>query len=464
MWKKILFWFISSITSFFVATSFAFWATIDRFEVELSPKTAKVWESLDLTIKAVDKNGSVVTDYDWTIMIFSISDKEASLPIILSDATYKFKSSDQWVVKFENWVKFTKAWKQDIKVFDFQKEDYTWQDEVNITEDSSSSNSEIEFISPDNWITIWDNKIKVSWSTVKNHKVKIIVNQNKSFESTSNNNWIFEKEILNLKDWENIIKAQVLNSDLKVIWETSDLKVKVESNWLSIKNLKIIPEEVFVEWAYNIELLSNPWLKEVSVVVNDSVINLKESESWLYKWSSFAPKSPWTYKVDVNLLDDLWHKLNTLWVWSFKVKELNSALAEDKKELSTWELDSATEKVRDPLKITWLRLVELKTKSVLTWDKLEKAKSYNVYKRNSSWWLDLVTTVFEPKFEINIEWDKVKYEDFYVKANWEDENWEYEGVLSDPTKIKTWPELLIVLVLSLFFAWMYLFLKWRKEA
>lgn len=94
---------------------------------------------------------------------------------------------------------------------------------------------------------------------------------------------------------------------------------------------------------------------------------------------------------------------------------------------------------------------------------MEKAKSYNVYKKNSKWEMDLVTTVIEPKFEVLIEWEKVKYDDFYVRANWVDEEWEYLWELSDPTKIKTWPEMIIILLLSLFFAWMYLFIKWKKS-
>jgi hypothetical protein len=34
-----------------------------------------------------------------------------------------------------------------------------------------------------------------------------------------------------------------------------------------------------------------------------------------------------------------------------------------------------------PLKITGLKLVELKSKSILTWDKVDGAKSYNIYKK-----------------------------------------------------------------------------------
>jgi len=58
---------------------------------------------MDLTIKAVDKNWAPVTDYQGTVLIFSNTNPEASLPIVLKDSTYTFTESDQWVRKFENW-------------------------------------------------------------------------------------------------------------------------------------------------------------------------------------------------------------------------------------------------------------------------------------------------------------------------------------------------------------------------
>lgn len=441
-------------------------ADLDHFEVELAPKSVKVWESLDLIIKAVDKNNSVIPDYKGTVLIFSNSNPEASMPNILKDSTYTFKEVDQWVVKFENWVKFTKSWKQELNVFDYDNEKIFGKWEVTITDWPTKWKEQIEIISPENWLVIWENKIKVSGSTVKNHKVKLIINWKENIDTTSNDNWIFEYEVTNLLNWTNSLKAQVLDSSNAVIWETTEIWVKVEWEWVSIKSLKLIPEEVFVEAPYSIELLSTTWLKDVTVVVNDSVIKLTEEKDWLYKWTSFAPKKANTYKVDVNMTNEFWKKLNELWVASLKVKELNAPLKkEEPKETSTWTWDmNSWASERDPLKITWLKLVELKTKSILTWDALDKAKSYNVYKKNSSGWKDLVITVKEPKFEVNIEWDKVKYDDFYVSANWEDENWEYEWLLSDPTKIKTWPEMLIILLISLFAAWLYFFIKWRKNA
>ncbi len=86
---------VIGLTSF--SSVFAWW--IDHFEVRLEPKDAKVWEALDLTIEAVDKNNAIVSDYNWIILIFSESDPEAELPSVLEENTYTFSDSDQWKIK-----------------------------------------------------------------------------------------------------------------------------------------------------------------------------------------------------------------------------------------------------------------------------------------------------------------------------------------------------------------------------
>ena len=461
MKKKILVLF----TSMFLWISSTFAADVDHFEVKLSPKSAKVWEAFDLTVIAQDKNNQTVTDFTWDVLIFSQSNLEATLPSVLRDWAYTFTAADEWIIKFENWVKFSKPGTQDIYVFDLVRETTYWSAEVEVIENGSVWKEEIEIVSPENWLTIWKNNVTVSWTTVKNHKVKIIVNWKDEYEVNSNDNWIFEKEIENLPNWENSIKAQVLDSDENVIWETISVNVKVEWAEPILKSIKLIPSEVFVDGNYDIEILTDSWLREVNVTINDTLIILKDSGNGLYTWNSIAPKQAWTYPVNVQLTNEFGKKSTVVWAANLEVKELNAALAQEKEpEVKEEEPElQAPSNERDPLKITWLKLVKLKTKSILSWNKLENAKSYNVYKK-VNWKMELVTTVYEPRFEVEIEWKEVKYDDFYIRANWQDENGTYMWELSDPTQIQTWPELLILILITLFFSGLYLFYKWRKEA
>lgn len=470
--KKLLvgaFLFLSWFTGTFAA--------VDHFQVTLYPDAAKTGEALDLTIEAVDRNNVVDTSYNWMVLIFSESDAEAELPIVIWDWTYTFKAADQWKILFENGVRFTQAWTQNIYVYDFNDDTVFWYAEVDITAIWDTIDIPIEIISPENWLVIWDNKIKVSGTTDKNHQVKIILNWTWEIITMTNDSGVFEREITNLIEWENSIYAQVLDANSNVAGTSSTIKIKVEKNAVALISARAIPEEVDSESAYEIEVIATPWLREVQALVNDDIVQLTEADAWTYLAKTYAPKEEWIYKIDVILRDDLWREVRELGAASLKVNAVE-VVVEPEPEPDE-DLNSAEETVEPPvttpnepiikkeknLKITGLKLVELKSKSILTWDKLEDAESYNVYRiidmdRNI---IEFVQNTKDPIFEVYITWEEIKYEYFAIKAQAKDDDtWEsYEWDLSDATKIQTWPEMIILLLVALLLWWLFLF--WRQK-
>lgn len=453
---------LTTILAYFLAFGTTF-ANLDHFEVILSPDNLKAWEYLDFSIEAKDRNNSTVTNYTWMVLIFSESDPEAQLPTVLRENTYTFTAADQWKVIFENSVRFLQWWKQNIYVYDFNNDSIFWIWEVNVIKDEATQNERIDIITPENWLTIWNDSIKVSGSSAKNHKIKVLLNWQEVATTTTNNDWIYEIEVRNLVDWENSFKTQVLDSSERVIWESNEVRIRVSTNNISIRNVKTTPWEVDSEWSYEIEVVANPSLREVTAIINDVIINLSETTQWVYVARSFAPKDEWNYSIDLILKDELWHEKREIWAWNLKVNkvELNSAEITNNDEVEV-ETNSASN--LPDLTIRWLKLVELKTRSILTWDKVEEAESYNVYKKHENWALELIVNVLEPRFEIEITWDEIRYEYFAVKAVAKDEEWEiYEWSLSEATKVKTWPELLILLIISLI-AWFMFFYTKQKRA
>jgi len=442
-----------------LSTFFSLWnvnANLDYFEVTLSPDNLKAWEYLDFSIEAKDRNRQTVTDYTGTVLIFSESDPEAQLPTVLRENTYTFTQADQWKVMFENSVRFLNWWKQNIYVYDFNNDSLFWIWEVNVTKSETVENIRVDIISPQNWLTIWRDNIKISWSSNRNHKVKIFVNWKEDITTTTNSDWIYEVEIKNLIDGENTFKAQVLDWNENIAWESQEVKIKVQTNNLNIRNFKVTPEELNIWDEYEVEILSNEWLREISIVINDVIMKLDEKSSWLYYIKTFAPSKEWIYSFDVVIKDELGHEKRELWVWNLTVNKVEMNSAEP-------ILEELQENKSPDLNIKWLKLVELKTKSILTWNKINEAKSYNVYKKHENWDLELITNVVEPRFEIEITWDEITYEYFAVKALAENEEWEiYEWSLSEATKIQTWPELLILLIISML-AW-FLYLKFKQKA
>lgn len=459
--KKIILAFLASTICSY---TWVFAAWIDHFEVKFTPSEVKVNESLDLTIEAMDKNNAIVKDYDGTILIFSESDPEAELPSDLKENTYSFTDEDQWKVKFENWVKFKSAGTQNIHIYDLNDDTIFWVAEATITETKTVSSVEISIIAPESGLTVWKDTVWVSWTTQKNHKVKIIVNWKDEYTTTSNDEWIFEKEIENLKDWDNKFIAQVLDSDSKVIWESDAVSIKIELSSLSVKNVKLTPKTVDAEDSFEIEVTSNPWLTKVNAIIDDVIIELKETTDWTYVTkNAIAPKVAGIYRIDINLQDELGHKKTELWAASLTVNDvpLLSGSEDENLDLLTGSVDN----IDRELKITWLKLVELKTKSILTWDAIPDVESYNVYKKDANGALELIQNVKTPMFEVAITGDDVKYDFFAVKAVAKTNSWKlYEWSLSDATKIKTGPEIIILLVLSMLIWWGYVYMKKRKNA
>jgi len=482
--KKIA---LSSFSIFILSISSVYAWGIDHFEVELTPKNAKVWEALDLEIKAVDKNNNIVNNYNWTILIFSESDPEAELPSVLDENTYIFQAQDQWKVKFENTVKFKEKWNQDIHIYDLNDDTVLWIWEVFIEEAKKEEISfQVNILSPESWLTIPNDKIKISGTSKKNHSIKIILNNDVEFKTTTNNWWFFEKEIDNLKDWENIFKAQILDSENSVVWESEEVKISVESLLPKLKNIKITPKEVEAESSFDVEIITSKWLSEVNVIINDTLTQLKKDErdESLWKKSIYAPSKWWNYKIDAVLKDEIWHETKEMWAENLVVKEkskeeveLKSADVEKeereegvliKSEKDDTKKDSKKDK-RKKLKITWIKIIELRSKSIITWDKVDWAESYNVYKKikkDDKDDLELMWNVMEPKFEIEFSSKEIKYDYFIIRAvarikNKDEEGNDelYEWSLSDATKVKTWPEVLLLFLLALFIWWIFFFIK-----
>ncbi len=457
-----------------LAWTIALWAysltlawSVDHFDVKIDPSSVKVWESVDLTIQALDKNWSIVKDYVWEVLIFSQSDPKAEFPWVLKENSYTFKTSDAWMVKFENAVKFSQKWTQDINIYDVSNEDIFWYAEAVVWEwtSTATASGEINISYPESWTTLWTDSIKVSWKTQKNHKIKIILNTDKITNAISDSSWAFEVEIKNIPSWENSLKAQLLDADEKVISISSEVLFRIESNIPKLRTLVLDPnqEEFAPETVVNVSLEASEWLTDVNLILNDVVSKLIEtSKAWTYTWTITTPKENWEYKIDVSLKSELWVESKENWVATINVKapEMNAA---NSWSTNTWVTINCDD-FKKELDIKNVKVVKMKSKSVLSWDKVDKASSYNVYKKDKTWtWMTLMENTTDNKFEIAIVWDTVEFDDFTIKAVFKDDVCDIEWESTEMTKVQTGPkELIFILALISLLTWV--FLLRRKDA
>lgn len=453
-------------------------ATVDHFEVVVEPGEAQVWEAVDITITALDEDNNIIEDFEWWILVFSETDPNAEYPWELAENSYVFKLSDEWTVKFENWIKFSKEWEwedmlHEVSAYDFENEEIFWKTTIKITEwESEVEEADIEITSPNNWLTIWKNEITISWQTVKNHKVQVVVNNTDVYDAVSNDSWTFETEIKDLPTgWEISFQALVFNSEEKQIWESHNVIVTVNTSKPSVKSINVNPYlDVEPESNVVVELLSSKNLKTIQVIVNDIVTDLNSTnEEGKYIGNFSAPTEAWEYKVDVTLMDELGHEVTETWVKTITViPALEAApvepIVEEIIEEEIVEEEIIKEEASTCNNVTWIKVTTLKTKNILSWNPVEEASSYKVYKKNINNDFDLIETVTDPRVIIHIVWEDIKYNDFTVKASCIDTEWnEIESEeYSEMTKIQTGPtEIFLLLLLSLILWWVFFI---RKKA
>lgn len=433
----------------FYSSSFAA-GVIDKFEVILWKSEANIWEALDITITAVDSNDEIVEDYTWDILVFSESDNEAEFPNDLSENSYTFTNANEWSVKFENAVKFNNSWVQDVYVYDLNDEDILGVAEITINEQETQTEAEITILSPETGITIGTNNITVSGSSKKNHQIQLVINGEQKIFTTTNADWIFEKEVDKLENGENTIQAYVLDSDNEKIWESEIVNLKINSNAPQLKSLSVTPNwEIEAQSKITIELISNAGLSSVRAIMNDVVTELIEWVDGVYSATTTAPSEEGEYGVDIILRSEFGNETQEREVETLTVISLNSG--KDIEEIPV-QVEDKIEKSEKPaelnLKITGIKVTELKTKSIITWDELPDARSYNIYKKISDTKIELLENVKVPRYEIFISGDKIQYDDFAIKAVGQTPAWEVvQWNLSEMTRVQTGPELYIFMFL-----------------
>lgn len=443
-------------------------AAVDRFEVVLGQESAKVWEALDLTITAVDRDGNIEKNYLWDILVFSESDPTAEFPTVLSENSYKFIEANEGSMKFENAVIFKKPWVQNLYVYDLNQETVMGLAEVTISEEVKLKNIDIEILSPENGLTLWKNTLTISWTTQKNYQVRITVNAKQELMTTSNEEGVFEQIVENLVQGENTFQARVLDADGNIIGESKVVKVQVNSLAPEFKSISITPTgEVEAESPIDIEVVSNIWLREVQVIINEVITKLTEVRDGRYTGKSFAPGLAGEYPVDVILKNDFNIETKEEAVETLTIiakPELEAAPKETVIETIPTRTNTPTENL--DLTIKNIKVTELKERSIITWDALLDAESYNIYKKISDTQVELIDNVKEARYEIAFTGDKIKYEEFAIKALGKTSTgtlvqWD----LSDMTRVQTGPILYILLgFIALMLSGGIFFLGSRKAA
>ncbi|MDD2565588.1 MAG: hypothetical protein PHZ26_03280 [Candidatus Gracilibacteria bacterium] len=519
---------------------------VDHFTVTTNPTSTKVGEAIDLTVTAVDSAGNTKKDYAGDIYIAVDNDSKATVPF--TDG-FQFKAEDLGSKTFSKGLSFTKTGKMKVVVLDIENDQLEGSVDVTVTDgtegNAGDSTGDITIISPDNGMTISDNKVTVSGTTKKNSKVKFFLNgtEMKDLETQTDDKGAFTTEMKDLTQSTNIIKVKALDGTDKIIAESSDISINIETSGPLFKSLSVIEgAEAPSGSEINLTLLADSGLSEVTATLGEVVQPLIESTTspGTYEGKVTLPSIEGDYSIDINLKSSLGKttvkksaatikafnsnifmnikaitsdtKVNFTFdvtpdkpeYTKFKFKygtsseTLKTAGDTQNKESITFEkekiksstgtsyswyvsgLDSTVGKYyfqinpvdKDGKDISGVQseIVEVDfglnsagtcmisnvsglkaTKNgdvvELSWDALPEATDYNVYKKGEDGNFTLIESVKINKYTLNLSSDKIKYDEFAIKAACTDGEKKIESNdYSNVTKVQTGPAQLAFLL------------------
>lgn len=333
-------------------------ATADTDHLEVTAAaTAKVGEAMDLTVKAVAKDGSVVKNYVGTVFVIVDNDNKATVPY---SEGYTFTSADQGQKTFSKGLSFTKEGTFKVVVSDFDKPKIEGNTKVKVSAGEATAVASGELVtitSPDADSTLGGTDLAVTGTTKKNSKVQLFMNGTKALESQTDEKGAFMFQVKNVDQMQNIVSVKVLDGTDKVIGESSKVSVKVGSegpafNSVSLstgatKGTKANDYSAVAGAKVAVSVNAEAGLKEVTVTAGTSVEVLKESATaGKYEGEITAPTASGVAQIDVSLKNALGKTTlktaaATLTVMLPNVTFKNIKVEKsDKKAMFTFEIDN----------------------------------------------------------------------------------------------------------------------------
>lgn len=300
---------IASILPLFTLVAFAFATNPEAFYVEVNPSSFSVWEAVDMTVSAINKDWTTVKDFDWDIFILveKLSMNDYTTP---GDGIYTFTASDQWVKLFSKWLKINKAWTYKIVVtvlWDLS-ESIRWEATVIVGDWNNSSNNQhsINITYPTSWSTESRTSINVMWNstTLPNSPVEIFLNKSMVASGYTDSQWSFNVYISWLRSGENEIQAKIVDVNDIILWESDVIIVKYTTPADGIFNsISISPSHSVKQWdKISIELNTSEWVSSAELLFdNGDTYPMDRISAWKFSKDITLQKYG-VFRISVSLM------------------------------------------------------------------------------------------------------------------------------------------------------------------
>ncbi len=234
-----------TLSVFLIQTTYAAWA--ESFVVEINPSTAGVNQAVDLKVKVVDSNGSVVKDYSNNIFIEVPAIKDLQDVNLPSDGIYTFSAQDQWEKTFSKGLTIKAPGTYTVQVSDIENEAIKWQAQIIIQAWSTQNTTQnvMTISSPLPNSTETNSTVSVvgnAW--VKNAKVQVLLNGVKVKEEQSNQNGDFTTFLTDLKPGQYTLKTLVKDVSDQTVAASADIQFTYQAASLGdIQAFDVLPSK-----------------------------------------------------------------------------------------------------------------------------------------------------------------------------------------------------------------------------
>jgi hypothetical protein len=287
--------------SIFAADATATPGKIHHFTIS-APASAKVWEAIDVTVEARDKDDKVLTNYRGSIFFQSDTDFGATIPA--QGKAIQFKESDNGILKISKGVIFKRVGNQELTVTE-ALEDVGGSIKIRIEDGSGATPvvtpESITITTPEKGSTITSNSVMMSGKTKKNSKVLIKLNGKEIWSAQSNEDGIFIYNLTGIDQQSNALSASVVDGSNAVIG-TVDSQFNFWAKTPTYYNLSISPaKEVDVGTGITLLVDAEPGLSDVMITLDGASLTAKEQSPGKYSITTVSPAKAGTYPIQVTL-------------------------------------------------------------------------------------------------------------------------------------------------------------------
>lgn len=357
---KLLKKIVLSIIPVIAIIGFTFAEDPEAFLIDVNPSSFSVWESVDMTVTAVTKDGTTVKDYDWNIFIMIEWQLHLSDFSVPSDWIYTYTATDQWTKLFSKWLKINKAWTYKVLVQDLLNEEIMWEATVIVWNGGGSWLSEhnITISYPSSGSTESKAAINVMWTapSLPNSPIELFLNKSMIASGYTDSKWSFNIYISWLRSWDNEIQVKVVDVNDIVLWESDVIIVKYTSpaDWI-FNSISITPSWVVKQWdKVSISVDTTEWVSSAELIFDDGHnYPMDRVSAWKFS-KDITVRDAWLFDISLSLV-----------VNGTSKKYMNIASLSVDENIWVYNIKFAS---------TWVD----GTSIIMTWDQVWNSPKYNI--------------------------------------------------------------------------------------